>query len=54
MKVAERYFKHGMIAQSMFDKQKTALKARQATWQNAELTLMLELTDYRAIISGLS
>jgi len=51
---AETNFKLGRIAQSTLNRQKAALEARQAAWQNAALTLELEIVDYRAIINGLS
>jgi outer membrane protein TolC len=54
LKTAEVNFKLGRISQKALDSKKTALAAKQTAWQNAALTLVSEIGDYQAKISGLS
>ena len=54
LNTAQTNFKLGKISQSALDKVKDACAAKEASMQNAALTLILELGDYQAKVGGLN
>jgi outer membrane protein TolC len=54
LKTAETNFKLGKIAQSALDKQQANVADKQTAWQNAALTLVMEMGDYQAKLDGLN